>query len=133
MIIEDYVSFETAKLLKEKGFDEACHAFYDKDGIFISLLQFIGNNNLKGIDNEKVTFAPTLQMAMKWLREVHHIVITTDYANICGLGFTYAASVIKINNNGEIDDVDGPNVCLYKDSYEGVCEAAIIYCLEKLI
>lgn len=24
MITEDYVSFETAKLLKEKGFDEVC-------------------------------------------------------------------------------------------------------------
>lgn len=29
MIEEDYVSYETAKLLKEKGIDEACHAFFD--------------------------------------------------------------------------------------------------------
>ena len=29
MITEDYVSFETAKLLKEKGFDEPCQYFYD--------------------------------------------------------------------------------------------------------
>ena len=28
MITEDYVSFETAKLLKEKGFDETCRAFW---------------------------------------------------------------------------------------------------------
>ena len=28
---EEYVSFEAAKLLKEKGFDWACQAFYDKD------------------------------------------------------------------------------------------------------
>ena len=28
MIQEDYVSFETAKLLKEKGFDEECQKYY---------------------------------------------------------------------------------------------------------
>ena len=41
MITEDYVSFETAKLLKEKGFDdEYTNAFYDKSGIlyFIDIL-----------------------------------------------------------------------------------------------
>ena len=27
MITEDYVGFETAKLLKEKGFNECCRAF----------------------------------------------------------------------------------------------------------
>lgn len=32
MITEDYVSFETAKLLKEKGFDELCYQKYDSDG-----------------------------------------------------------------------------------------------------
>lgn len=29
MVNEDYVSFETAKLLREKGFDENCAALYD--------------------------------------------------------------------------------------------------------
>ena len=33
MIQEDYVSFETAKLLKEKSFDESCHAYYNDDGL----------------------------------------------------------------------------------------------------
>ena len=32
MITEDYVSFETAKLLKEKGFDEPTTGTYYKDG-----------------------------------------------------------------------------------------------------
>ena len=30
MITEDYVSFETAKLLKEKGFDELCYQKYGR-------------------------------------------------------------------------------------------------------
>ena len=33
MITEDYVSFETAKLLKEKGFDTDSHYYYDKEGV----------------------------------------------------------------------------------------------------
>ena len=32
MIQEDYVSFETAKLLKEKGFDGECFAAYNGNG-----------------------------------------------------------------------------------------------------
>ena len=128
MITEDYVSFETAKLLKEKGFDSEVLNYFNAD-TKLSTMRTARNWNRVEVFHS----APTLQMAMKWLREVHHIVITMDYANICGLGFTYAASVIKINNNGEIDDVDGPNVCLYKGSYEQACEAAIKYCLENLI
>ena len=31
-IEEDYVSYELAKLLKEKGFNEQCYQKYDSDG-----------------------------------------------------------------------------------------------------
>jgi len=31
MITEDYVSFETAKLLKEKGFDKKCFTVYNNN------------------------------------------------------------------------------------------------------
>lgn len=144
MITEDYVSFETAKLLNEKGFEsDECIAIYDlgynnafirDSGIFDNgpedFLEFQWGEEWKRFG---YYLAPTLQMAMKWLRKEHNIVITTDYANICGLGFTYAASVIKINNSGKIEEGDWLNVCLYKNSYEQVCEAAIKYCLENLI
>jgi len=127
MIEEDYVSFETAKLLKEKGFDIMGYA---------SIKVFGGNTyevNEEWITPTEDTIIPTLQMAMKWLREMHHIVITTNYANICGLGFTYVASVIKINDNHEIEEGPGLNACMYGASYEEACEAAIRYCLENLI
>ena len=32
MITEDYVSFETAKLLKEKGFDGPCYKVWETHG-----------------------------------------------------------------------------------------------------
>ena len=70
MIIEDYVSFETAKLLNEKGFDEYTSMVYNQNG------SFMPNG---AIEDTYQTFysAPTLQMAMKWLREVHGLHIYT--------------------------------------------------------
>ena len=80
MITEDYVSFETAKLLKEKGFDETCRAFWKVwdnhtticDCSPSHLFEYCHNSMLEQYnDDEELNIAcPTLQMAMKWLREV---------------------------------------------------------------
>ena len=125
MITEDYVSFETAKLLKEKGFDDVCHAFYDKDGIFINLLQFIGNSNLKGVNDEKITFAPTLQMAMKWLRKEHFLFIDIDPLT----GYKWSWSIWLMNDPTQ---KMGESLQIISN-YNEACEAAIKYCLENLI
>ena len=74
---EDYVSFEIAKLLKEKGFDESCYQKYDDEG-------YLSFNHVGYINAEKPTedfsaLAPTLQMAMKWLREVHNLFIEIHF------------------------------------------------------
>jgi hypothetical protein len=72
MIKEEYVSFETAKLLKEKGFDEECMCYYDDEGDFNSHAI-----NPSFINHEFSSYftAPTQQMAMRWLRENHGIFI----------------------------------------------------------
>lgn len=67
MITEDYVSFETTKLLRERGFEAETYA---------SIRVFAGHNcevNGERITPEKDTIIPTLQMAMKWLREEYKI------------------------------------------------------------
>ena len=121
MITEDYVSFETAKLLKEKGFDECCYGYYYEPNHLSHSTFDITNSEL---ESESYS-APTLQLAMKWLREMHGLFIGIDYANIAGLGFTYQATILP---NGE-----DYSYCLHKKSYEEACEAAIKYCLENLI
>ena len=76
MIEEDYVSFETAKLLKEKGFDEITFTWYTGKGKFC-----VGKNNFDDYhmnhfssfaitekDKNKCS-APTLQQARKWIKE----------------------------------------------------------------
>lgn len=126
MITEDYVSFETAKLLKEKGFDdEYTNAFYDKSGIlyFIDILSDFSEHT----DNDTDIAASTLYVAMKWLREVHNINI--DIVPIWNQKrFEYQVFVVTPENAKHcyIDDK------LYL-GYEQACEAAIKYCLENLI
>ena len=149
MITEDYVSFETAKLLKEKGFKEFCFKCYGvavlHNGADISFdeecelknegrgdeIEYVEGGRLYayGCNNRdkdaKVWAAPTQAVAMKWLREVHGLFIGIDYANIAGLGFTYQTTILR---NGE-----DYSYCLHKKSYEEACEAAIRYILENLI
>lgn len=135
MITEDYVSFETAKLLKDKGFDECT-----------SITYFIGDDKPRGCvvgemihhpkakEDMHLIDCPTLQMAMKWLREVHKldIDVSIEYFSIeyKNSKKVYYYSVLK---KTAIRDID----CLHSetgfDSYEQAAEAAIKYCLENLI
>ena len=135
MITEDYVSFETAKLMKEKGFNE--------------------RTNMPHIDDYQrlVCYIPTLQMAMKWLEEVHHILVIPDYIYEC-TDTSWVYKIYRLGENGKpercvvkgvsYDDGNNPteHIIGYRDyelSYkdyakkEEAIEAAIKYCLENLI
>lgn len=121
MIEEDYVSFEIAKLLKEKGFNEPCIGFYNPiDGCFFETsIRKSWNYNQHGSIN-----APTLQMAMKWLREVHHLHIT----------------VFSSSQESWMYRITKPHQTLKEGCYgedyasnEEACEAAIKYCLDNII
>jgi hypothetical protein len=124
MVTEDYVSFETAKLLKEKGFDEVCFKYALNDKIYNN-----GDFVISHDDDVEVGI-PTLQMVMKWLREVHRIDIEvrTHYLNYLKPNDTrfYSGKILK----GSEDVI---HTIYSKDTYEEVCELAIKYCLENLI
>ena len=116
MITEDYVSFETAKLLKEKGFDGVVQLHYNNLSGKIYSSNPITKNCIK---------APTIQMAMKWLREVHNIDI---FPWKIGKGI-YSCAIFNSNTGQDLSsDKDFPS-----EKYEETAEAAIKYCLEKLI
>ena len=129
MVTEDYVNFEIAKLLKEKGFNEEVKAYYCYDSEF-KAYEFEEDDrwdtpNSWGYGEYS---APTLQMAMKWLREVHniHIAVIVTYQHIPR---RYEAHIMKLDN---VDDfILHQNVDFV--SYEQACKAAIKYCLENLI
>lgn len=131
MITEDYVSFETAKLLKEKGFDAECRAFYVKSKecgieLFHAKEPYNYNNNV-----HPCTSAPTLQMVMKWLREVHNLVLNPVGCYVDGKLETWEVDTYFLDCG--VDATINAMEHIYGKTYEEACEAAIMYCLENLI
>ena len=121
-ITEDYVSFETAKLLKKKGMDVSCFNYYTQ------------KNNNDGT-SEAVTVC-TLQIAMKWLRIEHNIHIEPHIVKT-KRSYGYMPNYIdlkELKQHFPFDEFDFSNadkyVCI---TYDKACEATIKYCLENLI
>lgn len=124
MITEDYVSFEIAKLLKEKGFDENTPVNY-----------FVGDDKPRGCmvgemiyhkrleEDTHLIACPTLQMAMKWLREVHNIAIETEWEH---LWYVYIKPMTSKPSEEDYYQCES-------SKYEEACEAVIKYCLDNLI
>lgn len=128
MNTEDYVSFETAKLLKEKGFDWPCLMCYNSD----KKIDNYGNyNSYKNSDVFSLT-APTLQMAMKWLRKEHycHIIIDYTFTADANLSEEYVSYCYKVENAKTYIQHTQDE---WYNKFEQACEAAIQYCLEHLI
>ena len=158
MITEDYVSSETAKLLKEKGFKEWCPQCYGLDvrhnGEPIDFdeeceLKEVGRENeIEYVDGGRMYdygcgnfnpgspyAAPTLAIAMKWLREVHKL-----YVEVVPNPFDFEHQDIQDGWGCEVTHLsdlsyDGDYEFFQKkySTYEEACEAAIKYCLENLI
>ena len=128
-ITEDYVSFETAKLLKEKRFDGECSIYYDVED---RELDEPNRHELAYDYNNIYIKAPTLQMAMKWLREKHKLFIQVNivpHTTITMEQKYYLFSIHKDRRRLHRDDVP----INYYNTYEEACEAAIKYCLKNLI
>ena len=122
MIKEAYVSFEIAKLLKEKGFNEPCRAVYEEEILRINTLCDYYNSELSSY-----VCAPTHQMAMKWLRKkgIYIYIQPTKYVGGALYGFQ---SIIEDGRND-----DWKRHIHHEDNYEEAVEAALKYCLENLI
>ena len=69
-IYESFVQFETARMLKEAGFDALCNSMYTDNGFGWSDLDKVNYN-----EYETSYSRPTQSLAAKWLREAHGICI----------------------------------------------------------
>ena len=95
--MEDFVTFEIAKKLKEKGFKEKCLAYYDvEDNVgllyntqysdealpcqYTDLLQCHNTGEAEGQpdDSNYCVDAPTISQVLKWLREEKKIHVEID-------------------------------------------------------
>lgn len=129
MIQEVYVSFEVAKLLKEKGFDESCRTYY-QDGKFVDIVctQFYQWNS-KSLFGQ--ISAPTHQMVMAWLREKYNIYISIwpDFPSDKNYKMYWCWSANILYDNC----ISVKGYQCYIEIYENAVEAALKYCLENLI
>lgn len=92
---EQLISFETAKLAKDKGFQELVSNCYhnkklfgsyammsEDDSAFIDIMdgnELENHNHIDFIDFEDRFSAPTQSLLQKWLREKHHLIIIVAY------------------------------------------------------
>lgn len=152
MITEDYVSLETVKLLKEKGFecnyknvialeDIIEERFEGRTCVGKELIpagtfftpEFGGEYETYNYSPNLFTASapcPTQAMAMKWLREVHNIhIVVHPYTDKEGHHFSFLFDSYAYGCWQEL----GIYITDSWSTYEEACEAAIKYCLENLI
>ena len=137
-LTEDYVSFETAKLLKKKRFNEPCRGNYywgfdDKDNSIVEFGEWTAqayNNDFE--DEAFICSAPTLQMAMKWLRRNHNLFIQ-PLAGVTGGKWWYDFDIIPVNRRDIKWNYYTEMPVVEYGSPEEAIEAAIKYCLENLV
>jgi len=143
MITEDYVSFEVAKLLKEKGFNEHCWKLYELGDCDIPVLlngfelseesSFWNNKYLELYKKEHsyindICSAPTHQMAISWLREVYGLHIWVEYSRFdFNKEHPYLWNIVETKIDG--DYWEGT----YNKFSKNAVESALNYALENLI
>lgn len=73
---EDFIPYELAVKLKEKGFKEKVNAYYGKHENIFDVHPALDMN-----DADYRASAPTISKVLKWLREKKNILLYTDIDN----------------------------------------------------
>ena len=158
--MEDFVSYELAVKLKEKGFKEKCLAYYDIDdnvGLlhntqygdeyspyqYTDLLQSHNTDTtvVQPDDSENCCDAPTISQVLKWLREekiyVEPCILAdadTDTDGKVINEYTYWSFSVTHIETGDMIYFEYERIDDKRfDSYELAALAGIEYCLDNLI
>ena len=129
MIHDEIVTYEVAKLAKEKGFREKCIAHYYDDTKDLYRSSNPQCYNWGGNTSD----APTQSLLQRWLREEKGVTICVD---IFDDGWFFDISTFYKQDTG-VYEVDIPykssNVSPVYDTYELALEDALKYALENLV
>ena len=97
---DELITFETAKLAKEKGFDTPCRNsfLWDKRS---AVWKFPINANEMKLGDESNFNRPTQSLLQRWLREIHSIDVWAfpikDLTFKSGKSYTYLIEPPKLN------------------------------------
>lgn len=122
MIEEQFVSFETAKMLKEAGFDVPCFNQYTDRGT-VWHCDCPENFNI----SQCATSCPTQALAARWLREVHRIVVDATFIPPSTDGNAWRYFI------GEMDDMVWNGDYVPSDEFYETYEAALEAGLQEAI
>ena len=125
---ETLISFKTAELAKDKGFNILCKFSYDSDG---------GLQTNEPLNKEDKCFlnkcdvcysAPTQGLLQKWLREVHGINIVVAPSHEC-FNILFISEYDKIEDQNEYAVLNGLEFKDFK-TYEGALEVGLFEALK---
>lgn len=128
-ITEDYISFEVAKLLKAKGFDDECDSYYDEFGLVCPTIE----PKFANLEHYK---RYTINVARKYLRLEHGIhiephIVRTKYS------YGYMPNYIdlkELKQHFPFEEFDFSNADKYACiTFDKACDVTIKHCLENLI
>lgn len=133
----DFVLFEIAKKLNEKGF--SCQypiAMYNERGDFHALYSSAGIENSYDYDffDEYDYVCPTISQVLDWFRKEHHL-----HFEVVGAAYGYNLIISDTPDKGGTDryyshaNDDGPNYAGAWDKYEDCVMYGIEYVLDNLI
>ena len=130
MIEESYVSFDTAKLLKEAGFDVSCNSYYElEDG------EAVRKDCIRPYDHngfgDTICSCPTQALAARWLREVYDTFVKMERVGSFDgkeFRFYWSFSIISVST-ACLKSISGGRY----DGYEEALEVGIVQVLERII
>lgn len=117
VMTEELVTLETAKMLKEKGFNEYCKNVISDKGLMMETIFRTSKDLPKSFYS-----CPMQSIAQKWIRETKNLHISI-IRNACGYGY----DICKADNDTHITDgiFKGPNDGGQWDTYEEALEVGI--------
>ena len=117
---DQLISPETAKLAKEKRFNEYCqYSYYDEFNLDNE--EDVNNTILSKREDKSYCTAPTQSLLQKWLREVHKIFVIVDYYG----KDQFMLSILNCKGNDILSDLNVDNL-----NYEQALEAGLIEALK---
>lgn len=128
---KDFVKFQTAKVLRKHGFNENCFACYDiynpkcteQNGDVLLNYGYIRFN-----ETDDMYAAPTLIMAMRWLRRTHNIWLNVY---LCQEKAVWRYNINKYHKHEKrFDTTESKNVF---DTWEEAADYGIKECVKKFL
>jgi hypothetical protein len=131
---DELISFDIAKLAKEKGFDIECFSWWGffeetkRTELNTENLDLMNHNDWSDLDSEelqemKIYSAPTKSLLQRWLREKHNIVVDVfqDSKNCSYTGFWK----VDISVLGKYQEDEMPTTRILKRDFEETLEAGL--------